>query len=120
MADNSPPLSAGGLSHFDLPTIFRCAVELAEAAAGLTETEWADLPANCEGPTSPIFERQMERSCRLQRIEDETQRLKRSLGATGPLEFRGGETNGGPRWESFEQRFNNTSHDRIVRLALLK
>jgi hypothetical protein len=120
MADNSPPLYAGGLSHFDLPTIFRCAVELAEAAAGLTETEWADLPANCEGPTSPIFERQMEASRRLRRIEEETERLKRSLGATGPLGHADGEKDGGPKWDSYDQQFNNTIHDRIARLALTK
>jgi len=44
--------STSGLSHFDLPTIFGCGVELAEGSAGLIEAEWADLPANCEGPTS--------------------------------------------------------------------
>jgi hypothetical protein len=120
MADHSQPLGAGGLSHFELPTIFRCAVELAEAAAGLTETEWADVPANCEGPTSPIFERQMEASRRLRRIEEETERLKRSLGATGPLGHADGEKDGGPKWESYHRRFNNTTHDRIARLALTK
>jgi hypothetical protein len=113
-------VEAGGLVHFDLPIIFRCAVELAEAMAALTEPEWGALPANCEGPESPHFERQMEASRRLGRIEEETQRLKRSLGATGPLEFRGGETEGGPRWESYDKRFNGTGHDRVVRLALLK
>lgn len=46
--------------------------------------------------------------------------MKRSLRATGPLEFRGSKTDGGPRWESYDQRFNNTTHDRIVRLALTK
>lgn len=120
MADNSLSAGLDGLSHLDLPNIFRCAVELAEAASNLTEQQWADLPANCEGPTSRHFERQMEASRRLRRIQEETERLKRSLGATGPLEFRGGETDGGPEWESYLQRFNNTSHDRIVRLALLK
>jgi hypothetical protein len=118
MASNSQPLV--GLSHFDLPTIFRCAVELAEAGAGLTEAEWADLPASCEGPTSPIFERQMEASRHLRRIEEETERLKRSLGATGPLRHADGEKDGGPKWENYDQRFNNTTHDRIVRQALTK
>src|SRR4051812_16374178 len=98
MADPSPPLSAGGLSQLHLPTVFRCAVELAEAASLLPEQEWADLPANCEGPTSPLFKRQMEATHRLQRIEEETERLKRSLGATGPLGHAGGETDNGPKW----------------------
>jgi hypothetical protein len=120
MADNPLPPTPGGLTHFDLPTIFRCAVELAEAAARLTEAEWADLPADCEGPASPIFERQMEASRRLRRIEEETERLKRSLGATGPLQNVDIERNGDPKWESYDQRFNNTMHDRFVRLALTK
>lgn len=119
MADASRP-GTGGLSHFDLPTIFRCAVELAEAAAGLPETEWADVPANCEGPTSPIFERQMEASRRLTRVEEETERLKRSLGATGPLGHADGRKDSGPKWESYDKRFNNTTHDRVARLALMK
>lgn len=120
MADTSPPLGAGGLSHFDLPTIFRCSVELAESATALDPTEWASLPVDIEGPGSPVFDRWMERHRRLQRIGEETERLKRSLGATGPLEFRGGETDGGPKWESYDQRFNNTDHDRVIRLSLCK
>jgi hypothetical protein len=62
----------------------------------------------------------MERHRRPRRIEEETQRLKRSLGATGPLEFADGETDTGPKWESYDQHFNNCSHDRVLRLALLK
>jgi hypothetical protein len=109
-----------GLLTLDLPTIFRCAVEVAEAAACLTETEWADLPANCDGPGSPFFERQMEASRRLRRIEEEAERLKRSLGATGPLGHADDEKDGGPEWDSFEQDFNNCTHDRVVRLAQTK
>lgn len=120
MANTPSPLGAGGLSHFDVPTVFRCGAELAEAAAGLTEQEWADVPADCEGPTSPHFERQMEASRRLRRLEEETRRLKRSLGATGPLDFRGGETDGGATWESYDWEFNETDHDRAIRLGLHK
>lgn len=120
MADASPSLGAGGLTQFDLPTIFRCGVELAEAVAALDRTEWATVPVDIEGPASPHFERLMERLGRLRRIEEETERLKRSLGATGPLEFRGGETDGGPKWESYDQRFNNSDHDRVIRLGLFK
>src|SRR5262249_2705567 len=53
-------------------------------------------------------------------IGAETERLKLSRGATGPLGLTDGETDAGPTWESYDQRFNNTSHDRVVRLALLK
>jgi len=42
------------------------------------------------------------------------------LGAAGPLGDAYGEADDGPKWDSFDQRFNNTSHDRTVRLALLK
>jgi hypothetical protein len=108
------------LLSLDLPTIFHCAVELAEAAAALDPAEWASLPVNIEGPGSPDFERWMERHRRLGRVGEETQRLKRVLGATGPLEHAAGETAAGPEWESFDQRFNNCTHDRVVRLALLK
>src|SRR5262245_31168079 len=120
MANNSPPAGATGLSRFDLVTVFRCGVELGEAASQLTEQEWADVPANCTGPGSSHFQRQMEASRRKQRIEEEAQRLKRILGATGPLEFRGGESDDGPTWESYDRRFNDASHDRVVRLALMK
>jgi hypothetical protein len=120
MSDTSPPLSAGGLTHFDLPTTFRCAVELGEAVAVLAPSEWADLPVDIEGPASPHVERWMERHRRLQRINEETQRLKRSLGATGPLGHAETEKDDAPKWESYDQRFNNTTHDRIIRLALTK
>jgi hypothetical protein len=56
----------------------------------------------------------------LRRIEDETERLKRSLGATGSLGYADGEKNASPKWECYDQRFNNTTHDRVVRLALTK
>ncbi len=110
----------GELLSFDLPTVFRCAVELSEAASYFKEEQWADRSSRCEGPASPHFERELEASDRLQRIGEETQRLKWSLGATGTLEFHGGEMDGGPEWDCFEQRFKNTCHDRVVRLALLK
>jgi hypothetical protein len=120
MTDTSPPPAAGGLVHFDLPTVFRCGVELAEAAVVLGPTEWASFPIEIEGPSSPHFERWMERHNRLRRIEEETHRLKRSLGATGPLEFRDGETDGGPKWECYNRQFKETDHERIVRLSLVK
>src|SRR5262249_29561805 len=108
--------------------IFRWAIELAETGASVAPSEWADVPVDTEGPGSPHFERWMERHRRSRRIEEESGRLKRSLGATGPLrptdimasadEGRGdGES---ARWESYDRRFADTAHDRIVRLALVK
>jgi hypothetical protein len=120
MEDTSTAQGAGGLFHFDLPTVFRCGVELAEATSALDPSEWADLPVDIEGPASPHFARWTQRHDRLRRIEEETKRLKLSLGARGPLEFRGGETDGGPKWDSYDERFNNTVHERVIRLSLLK
>jgi hypothetical protein len=120
MADTSPAVGAGGLSQFDLPNVFRCAAELAEAAAALDPTEWAQLPVDIDGPASPHFERWTERHRLLERVEEEAARLKRTLGATGPLDFPRGETDASPRWESYDQHFNSTTHDRVVRLALTK
>ena len=123
----APPATCG-LTLFDLQTVFRCAVELAEAVALVPRHEWENVPIDIEGPTSPHLERWMEWRSRLDRIKEESERLKRSLGAIGPLTFSGinihadaspgeGES---ARWESYRRRFADTSHDRIVRLALMK
>jgi hypothetical protein len=112
----------------NLPIIFRCAVELAEAAASVAPSEWADVPVDIEAPASPGFERWMERRRRLRRIDEESQRLKRSLGATGPLSTTdimasrgdGPGDGGSAKWETYDRRFADTAHDRIVRLALEK
>lgn len=120
MADMFPPTAVSGLVHFDLPLVFRCAVELAEAAAAITQSDWGDVPVNISDPDSPHFERWWERHRRLRRIEEESERLKRSLGAIGPLGFNDGDENDEPKWESYDHQFNNSGHDRMVRLALNK
>src|SRR5262249_16573865 len=79
------PTAGGRLVAFDLPVVFRCAVELAEAGVALGPSEWVDLPMGVEGPASPHFERWDEQHRRLSRIEEESGRLKQALGATGPL-----------------------------------
>jgi hypothetical protein len=61
-ANDPPPASqvvppTFGLSSFDLPRIFACAVELAEAVGSVAPSEWADVPVDIEGPASPHFER---------------------------------------------------------------
>jgi hypothetical protein len=126
---SSPAAStAGGLLCFDLPTIFRCAVELVEAVASIVRSEWDDLPSDIEGTASPHFERWCEWHRRLSRIEEESARLKRALGATGPLTCKdrlpgmsGGRTETpSAEWRSLDQKFADTAHDRVVRLALMK
>lgn len=119
MADTLP-LAGLGLVHFDLPMIFRCAVELTEAAACLDQSEWADLPVDVEGPNSPHFQRWIERSSRLRRIEEESERLKGAMGASGPLGYWDSLSEATPTWPSYDQRFANTAHDRTIRLALEK
>jgi hypothetical protein len=112
----------------NLTLVFRCAVELAEAVAAVIPSDWEHLPVNIEGPTSPHFERCCELDKRLGRIEEESTRLKRALGATGALTCEDrmadisdrGSMRCSARWESFDREFNDTAHDRIVRLALLK
>ncbi len=118
MVDTPPGWS--GLIHFDLPLIFRCSVELAEAAALLPHSEWADVPVDIEDPQSPYFERWMELDIRLDRVKQESERVKRSLGAFGSLEYVAPAASDRPTWPSYQQRFANTVHDRTVRLALLK
>jgi hypothetical protein len=120
--------ATSAFSLLNLPIIFRCAVDLGEAAASVAPSEWADVPPDTEGPGSPGFERWMERHRRVRRIEEESERLKRSLGATGPLSLtdimasRGEGAGDGEsaKWESYDRRFVDTAHDRIVRLALEK
>jgi hypothetical protein len=107
----------------NLTSIFRCAVELAEAAATLNPSEWADFPAEINdptGPASPLYPQWMERDDRSRRIEEESIRLKRALGATGRLKYIEKMAVPDPKWENYDERFANTSHDRIVRLALTK
>ncbi|MEZ6141069.1 MAG: hypothetical protein R3B84_10905 [Zavarzinella sp.] len=126
MNENTRPMPTGAFAHFDLPTIFRAAVELAETIAGIPEGIFdvedtaENMPQNYEELVSPKFEWIFEKEKYTRRIREETQRLKLSLGAIGPLEFRNGETDGGPQWDSYKQRFINTVHDRVVRLALYK
>src|SRR5262249_8311151 len=117
-----------GLVSFHLPNIFRCAVDLAEAVATVFPADWENLPIDIEGPGSPQFDRWREWHRRLSRIKEESTRLKKCLGATGPFSGRelvaetrdGGEVARSIKWESFEQEFADTTHDRIVRLALIK
>ncbi len=117
-----------GLRTIDLPTVFRCTVELAEAVAAVPRSEWERLPVNIEGTASPHFERWREWHRRLSRIEEESSRLKRALGATGVLTGRDWllaaadrqDEMPSPQWESFHRDFADTVHDRIVRLALMK
>src|SRR5262249_16690440 len=80
-----PQNAQDGLRAFSLTTVFCCAVELAEAVARVIPAEWEDLPVDIEGPNSPHYERWCEWHRRLGRIGDESARLKRALGATGPL-----------------------------------
>ena len=81
------------------------------------------------GPASPHFARWLEWGNRLGRIEEESSRLKRTLGVSGPLTLedrvaasKAANQDDMPvtRWESLDQRFSNAAHDRVVRSALLK
>lgn len=117
MAD-SPALIA--LPRFELPTAFLCAVELAEAVALVTPTEWAEFSVDTDGPEAPQFPRWEERHQLLDQIEEETARLKRCLGATGPLGAAVTDTDDGPVWELYKRRFSDAAHSRSVRRALTK
>jgi hypothetical protein len=109
-----------GLIRFDLPTIFRCATELAESTAAMTEAEWATAPGQVESTGLPHQIPVTDRDRRLERIAVDSARLKKALGAPG---LHGNVTDNpgidGP-WESYDQFFNNAAHDRSIRLALMK
>ena len=62
--------SCCGLLHFNLSTIFRCAVELAEAGVSVLPSEWDNLPVDIKGPESPHYERWREWGKRLDHIEE--------------------------------------------------
>ncbi len=118
MANRSPATgTACGLVHFDLPTVFRIAVELAQAVAALPPAEWADFPEDIDGPDAPEAPRWHQRANGLDRIAKAANRLKRSLGAAGQLEF---QTDHEATWQSYDDRFKSTDHDHVVRLSLLK
>lgn len=103
---SSAPLS------FDLPVVFRAAVDLAEAVARLSEPEHVDDPTPPH-PERPGTWQQWEA------IEEETQRLKRLLGATGPLGLVRGGPDAGATWPIYDRRFADCGHDRRVRRGLL-
>jgi nucleoside phosphorylase len=100
--------------------VFRCAVELAEAATAFKRSEWELPQAGIAKTTDRDLGRAMEKHRNLERITEETKRLKRILGAEGPLGDVDADSIAGPKWESYEQRFSNCMHDRVVRLALRK
>lgn len=61
------------------------------------------------------------------RIDEESARLKRALGATGPLtskhrlaEYDEPNADNAVNWKSFELQFENADHDRVIRLSLQK
>jgi hypothetical protein len=129
-------LDVNGLAKFDLRPIFRTAVDLAEAAEAVTESEWANAPvdilvaelgignsATAKMPakntaSSKDIDRWYDRHKLLDRIMDECIRLKTLLGASGPLDDCELEKGTKPSWVSYDQKFSNSIHDRSVRTAL--
>lgn len=97
---------------FDLAVVFRAAVDLAEAVARLPEPEHVGDPAPPH-PKRPGAWQQWEA------LEEETQRLKRLLGATGPLGLVRGGPDAGATWPIYDRRFADCGHDRRVRRGLL-
>jgi nucleoside phosphorylase len=120
---------SGGLMNLDLPGIFRCTVELAEAVACVPRADWEMVPVDIEGPQSPHFARWIAWANHIGRVEEESVRAKRMMAVTGPITLQDRiaiegwdrRTPAPPAaWECFEKKFSNTAHDRIVRLALTK
>jgi hypothetical protein len=107
-------MSVSQLDSFDLSLVFRCGVDLAQSVADVVPSEWESLHVDIEGPESPDFERWLERHRRLDRIEQNSTRLKLVLGYNPPAD----QTVSSARWESFDQHFTITQHDESTRLAL--
>src|SRR5262249_8463741 len=114
MTNTTRPGVMTGLAHLDLVAIFRSAIEVAEAAAAVEPSESADPTDAFAAFSSPAFELWTKRQGELRRIGEETDRLKRLLG------YSESEAGVHSKWECYDQRFNSTVHDRVVRLGLLK
>src|SRR5262245_60618783 len=110
------------LTKFDPPTIFACGVELAEATANYRPEEHAHIPAQpANHHTAESLEAVLRWHQARDAIEEASNRLKRALGAKGPLDaddlLR---ADGPPTWEEFRGQFKYAAHEPTVRRALWK
>jgi hypothetical protein len=113
------------LAQIDLPGIFRAAAELAVAVPQYCpENHPAILAAQADplhDPGSvPIDDQVAWHRC-LDRITDAANRLKRALGATGPLSVRFlNDPREPPAWQQYVERFEYTNYPRPVRQGLVR
>jgi hypothetical protein len=110
------------LASYDLTLVFNCAVELAEATDSYRPDEYAPILAT--SPPDRLEEDADAVGCWhevLDAIELASNRLKRALGAKGPLDsadyLRDQST---PTWEEFQSHFKYSAHPPTVRQALRK
>jgi hypothetical protein len=118
------------LTTFDLPVIFACGVELAQATANYRPEDYqgpAEMPEDftdgslSESEAISSLGATMKWHDAMDAIVQASNRLKRALGATGPLDAGDQLHNKAePTWENFQNQFKYVAHPPKVRQALRK
>jgi hypothetical protein len=119
------------LATFDLVTVFACSVELAQATKDYRPTDFPNVTT--EGPDrfndegeiwsdeGGVVAARLQWHRALDAIVVSSNRLKRALGATGPLDVSDQlRDKTKPAWEGFQNQFKYCSHSQGVRHALWK
>lgn len=117
------------LKTFDLPMIFASGLELAQATANFRREDYPTILPELVGDFSDEDESETKTAVdvilrwhrELNAIVHASARLKRALGATGPLDVADQLRNKGmPMWEEFFNRFKYAAHPAKIRKALCK
>jgi hypothetical protein len=114
---------SSGLVTFDLCAAFACATDLAKATADYRPDDYAELLGAQSNPGADVnLELQIRWHEALDAILNESNRLKRVLGATGPLDAADclRERSTQSTWEAFESQFKYAGHPPMIRQALWK
>jgi hypothetical protein len=119
------------LATFDLVTVFACSVELAQATKDYRPTDFPNVTT--EGPDrfndegeiwsdeGGVVAARLQWHRALDAIVVSSNRLKRALGATGPLDVSDQlRDKTEPAWEGLQNKFKYCSHSQGVRHALWK
>ncbi len=103
------------LRDYGLRTILQCAAELVEAVQDY------DLVLQSSASSDHAEDQTRDPDKELEAIEEASNRLKRALGANGPLGMRERlSQNSTPSWPEFDQQFQYAQHSKKTRQALWK
>src|SRR5262245_23512332 len=110
------------LTTYKPTSVFARAVELAEASVEYRPEDHANPPTELpEEQTAETLDTVLRWHGALDAVWEASNRLKRALGATGPLDGEDHLRQEAPvTWEAFQSRFKYANHSPVVRNALWK